>query len=123
MGKPTGFMEFERVNTGNRAPAERIGDWNEFLVQINDDNLKDQGARCMNCGVPFCHTGENIGRMTAGLPSEQSNSRVESFGLRRQVERSNPATCMRPTTFQSSPVASALPRAKALACWVLMKIR
>ena len=68
MGKPTGFMEFERVNTGNRAPAERVGDWDEFLVQINDDSLKDQGARCMNCGVPFCHTGENIGRMTAGCP-------------------------------------------------------
>ena len=42
MGKPTGFMEFERVNAGNRAPAERVGDWDEFLVQINDDSLKDQ---------------------------------------------------------------------------------
>jgi glutamate synthase (NADPH/NADH) small chain len=68
MGKPTGFMEYDRVNTGNRDATARVGDWDEFLVQINDDQLKDQGARCMNCGVPFCHTGEIVGRMTSGCP-------------------------------------------------------
>ncbi len=68
MGKPTGFMEFDRQDVAYRNPNERIGDWNEFLVQINDDNLKQQGARCMDCGVPFCHTGEIVQRMATGCP-------------------------------------------------------
>jgi glutamate synthase (NADPH/NADH) small chain len=68
MGKPTGFMEIERLDDGKRAPNERIGDWNEFLVQLNDDQLRSQGARCMDCGVPFCHTGENIGNLATGCP-------------------------------------------------------
>lgn len=68
MGKPTGFMEFERQDHENRDPAARIGDWNEFLVQIGDEQLQTQGARCMDCGVPFCHTGENIGLLATGCP-------------------------------------------------------
>lgn len=68
MGKPTGFMEFDRVDDGKRSASERIGDWNEFLVQLNDDQLRSQGARCMDCGVPFCHTGENIGNLATGCP-------------------------------------------------------
>ena len=68
MGKPTGFMEFDRVDVGHRDPIERVKDWNEFLVQIGDDQLQNQGARCMNCGVPFCHTGEMIDRLATGCP-------------------------------------------------------
>jgi glutamate synthase (NADPH/NADH) small chain len=68
MGKPTGFMEFQRVDDGKRSASERVGDWNEFLVQINEDQLRTQGARCMDCGVPFCHTGENIGNLATGCP-------------------------------------------------------
>ncbi len=68
MGKPTGFMEFERVDDGKRPARERVGDWNEFLVQINDEQLRSQGARCMDCGVPFCHTGEVIGNLATGCP-------------------------------------------------------
>lgn len=68
MGKPTGFMEYDRVEDGKRDPLERVGDWNEFLVQIGDDQLQTQGARCMDCGVPFCHTGEMIGRLATGCP-------------------------------------------------------
>ena len=68
MGKPTGFMEFDRVEDGTRDPAKRVGDWNEFLVQIGDPTLQKQGARCMDCGVPFCHTGEVIGNMATGCP-------------------------------------------------------
>ena len=68
MGKPTGFMEFDRVEDGQRDPAERVEDWNEFLVQIGDPLLQKQGARCMDCGVPFCHTGEVIGNMATGCP-------------------------------------------------------
>ena len=68
MGKPTGFMEFDRVDEGKRDPLERVGDWNEFLVQIGDEQLQTQGSRCMDCGVPFCHTGELIGRLATGCP-------------------------------------------------------
>jgi len=68
MGKPTGFMEFDRENEGKRDPKERIGDWKEFLVELTDEPLQQQGARCMDCGVPFCHTGELIGRSAAGCP-------------------------------------------------------
>ena len=68
MGKPTGFMEFDRLDEGKRPAAERIGDWNEFLVQLGDEQLQTQGARCMDCGVPFCHTGEVIGNLATGCP-------------------------------------------------------
>ena len=68
MGKPTGFMEFDRQDVAYRDPSERVGDWNEFLVHINDDSLQKQGARCMDCGVPFCHTGEIVARMATGCP-------------------------------------------------------
>ena len=68
MGKPTGFMEFDRQDVAYRDPSERVGDWNEFLVHINDDSLQKQGARCMDCGVPFCHTGEIVAKMATGCP-------------------------------------------------------
>lgn len=68
MGKPTGFMDFDRVDVGKRPASERLGDWNEFLVQLGDDQLRSQGARCMDCGVPFCHTGEVIENLATGCP-------------------------------------------------------
>ncbi len=60
MGKPTGFMEFERKLPKDREPADRIKDWNEFHTHFDAGSLKRQGARCMNCGIPFCHTGNPI---------------------------------------------------------------
>jgi len=54
MGKPTGFMEYQRITVPYRDPAERIADYDEFLLPVLDDHLKKQGARCMDCGVPFC---------------------------------------------------------------------
>ena len=57
MGKPTGFIEFDRMDESRRDPTARVGDWNEFLVQIDEKDLQTQGARCMDCGVPYCHNG------------------------------------------------------------------
>lgn len=57
MGKPTGFLEFERQSSPERPPLERIQDWNEFHLHLATDELQRQGARCMDCGIPFCHTG------------------------------------------------------------------
>jgi glutamate synthase (NADPH) small chain len=68
MGKPTGFIEFTRELPAYRPPAERISDWSEFHEHMPDGKLRDQGARCMDCGVPFCHTGTLIGGMASGCP-------------------------------------------------------
>jgi glutamate synthase (NADPH/NADH) small chain len=57
MGKVTGFMEYTREVPGRRDPAVRIKDWSEIYQPFPDDHLRTQAARCMDCGVPFCHTG------------------------------------------------------------------
>ena len=68
MGKPTGFIEYLRELPVDRAPLERIGDWNEFHLHLEEKRLRHQGARCMDCGVPFCHTGKLISGMASGCP-------------------------------------------------------
>ncbi len=68
MGKPTGFIEYLRELPVDRAALERIKDWNEFHHHMEEDKLRKQGARCMDCGVPFCHTGKLISGMAAGCP-------------------------------------------------------
>ncbi|RMF04208.1 MAG: glutamate synthase subunit beta [Chloroflexi bacterium] len=68
MGKPTGFMEFPREIPADRAPTERIKDWQELHLHFPDEKLKQQGARCMDCGIPFCHTGTLLSGMAAGCP-------------------------------------------------------
>jgi len=68
MGKPTGFMEYKRELPTDRPPLERIHDWDEFHHTLPEDKQKTQGARCMDCGVPFCHTGILINGMTSGCP-------------------------------------------------------
>ncbi|ACD96721.1 glutamate synthase small subunit [Trichlorobacter lovleyi] len=68
MGKPTGFMEFCREIPADRAPLERINDWNEFHLHMSEEALRTQGARCMDCGIPFCHTGTLLSGMASGCP-------------------------------------------------------
>jgi glutamate synthase (NADPH/NADH) small chain len=68
MGKPTGFIEYLRELPLDRAALERINDWNEFHLHMKDDNLRQQAARCMDCGIPFCHTGSLISGMASGCP-------------------------------------------------------
>jgi glutamate synthase (NADPH/NADH) small chain len=57
MGKVTGFVEYTRETPGRRPPAERINDWFEVYQDFPEDKVRTQGARCMDCGLPFCHTG------------------------------------------------------------------
>jgi glutamate synthase (NADPH) small chain len=57
MGKPTGFLEIKRQERGYEKVAERVQGWQEFVKPLKDDELKAQGARCMDCGIPFCHNG------------------------------------------------------------------
>jgi glutamate synthase (NADPH/NADH) small chain len=68
MGKPTGFIEYLREIPVDRAPLERVHDYKEFHHHMEEKKLRNQGARCMNCGVPFCHTGKLISGMAAGCP-------------------------------------------------------
>ena len=68
MGKPTGFMEYERELPVDRSPLERVKDWREFHEHFSQAKLQDQGARCMDCGIPFCHTGQLISGMASGCP-------------------------------------------------------
>jgi glutamate synthase (NADPH/NADH) small chain len=68
MGKPTGFLEYARAVPNARPPADRIGDWRELHEHLEESSLRDQGARCMDCGVPFCHTGRLIDGSAAGCP-------------------------------------------------------
>jgi glutamate synthase (NADPH) small chain len=57
MGKATGFMEFPREHATRRPVVERVNDWFEIYQDFPEEKLRQQGARCMDCGVPFCHTG------------------------------------------------------------------
>jgi len=68
MGKPTGFIEYLRELPADRSPQERVKDWNEFHLHMPEDKLREQGARCMDCGVPFCHTGTLLSGMATGCP-------------------------------------------------------
>jgi glutamate synthase (NADPH) small chain len=68
MGKPSGFMEFEREPKHDRPPLERIKDWREDHPPYAEETLRKQGARCMDCGIPFCHTGKIIAGMASGCP-------------------------------------------------------
>lgn len=68
MGKPTGFIEYLRELPQDRAAIERIQDWNEFHHHLDEAKLRQQGARCMDCGVPFCHTGTLLSGMASGCP-------------------------------------------------------
>jgi len=68
MGKATGFLEYERINPKKRSPEERIKDWNELRLPQDPEAVKTQGARCMDCGIPFCHGGVLLNGMAAGCP-------------------------------------------------------
>ena len=68
MGKPTGFLEYERELPPGRQPLERIHDYSEFTLHMPDERLRRQAARCMDCGIPFCHTGTLLNGMASGCP-------------------------------------------------------
>ncbi len=68
MGKPTGFMDYKREVSKAAQPKDRIKDFNEFHEHLPQEKQQMQGARCMECGVPFCQAGMNICGMTSGCP-------------------------------------------------------
>lgn len=68
MGKPTGFMDYERQSRPERDSKTRTDDWDVYTLPLEEHELKEQGARCMDCGIPTCHTGIMINGMTSGCP-------------------------------------------------------
>ena len=68
-GKPTGFLEYERKDGPVTAPKERIKNFKEFHGQLPEEEQRLQGARCMECGVPFCQAGTMIAGMASGMPA------------------------------------------------------
>ncbi|SFG47327.1 glutamate synthase (NADPH/NADH) small chain [Lachnospiraceae bacterium C7] len=68
MGKPTGFLDYERESAKEVEPLERIKNYDEFHIFLSQEEQQKQGARCMACGVPFCQAGMTISGMTSGCP-------------------------------------------------------
>lgn len=68
MSTPTGFMEYKRQLPADRRPEDRIKDWEEFHKHMSEEELRTQGARCMDCGTPYCHTGIDMIGGTSGCP-------------------------------------------------------
>ena len=68
MGKPTGFLEYNRETSKAVSPKERIKNFNEFHTPLSREKQQCQGARCMDCGVPFCQSGVVISGMVTGCP-------------------------------------------------------
>ncbi|KQL20045.1 glutamate synthase subunit beta [Cytobacillus solani] len=69
MGKHTGFIEYDRKVPIERKPSDRLNDWSEYQLLLSKENLEIQGARCMDCATPFCHTGIQLGRSMIGCPT------------------------------------------------------
>ncbi len=78
MGKVTGFLEIEREQATRRKPEERIKDWFEIYEPFSEEKQRQQGARCMDCGVPFCHTGCPVNNLIPDWNDLAYNGRWEA---------------------------------------------
>ena len=87
MGKSTGFMEYNRENTTAIEPKERIKNFNEFHIPLSKEKRREQGARCMDCGVPFCQSGMTIMGMTSGCPLHNLVPEWNDLVYRDNLER------------------------------------
>ena len=102
MGKPTGFLEFGRELPRRRPVPVRLRDWHEVYEPFPVEATRNQGARCMDCGIPFCHEGCPLGNL---IP--EWNDLVYRDDWSAAIERLTP-----PTTSPSSPVGCARHRAR-----------
>ncbi|NGX96448.1 MAG: glutamate synthase subunit beta [Candidatus Afipia apatlaquensis] len=76
MGKPTGFLEIERHDRKYEPVAERVKDFREFVIPLSEKDTRDQAARCMNCGIPYCH---GTGSVQPGTPGCPVNNQIPDF--------------------------------------------
>lgn len=107
MGKPTGFLEYERVDNVAASPLKRIKDYDEFHVPLSDEERRLQGARCMDCGVPFCQSGMIIGGMASGCPLNnlipEWNDLLYTNNLDEALERLTKTNCFPEFTSRVCP--------------------
>ena len=87
MGKPTGFMEYDRSEASHREVRERICDFREFTVPQNVEALNIQAARCMDCGVPFCHAGFVVQGLSIGCPLSNLIPEINDLVYRGEYEK------------------------------------
>jgi glutamate synthase (NADPH/NADH) small chain len=87
MGKPTGFLEYERTDAIYRPVSERITDWNDFIVPQNPEAINLQSARCMDCGVPFCHAGMLVEGNSIGCPLGNLIPEINDLVYRGEIEK------------------------------------
>ncbi|MBA1914180.1 glutamate synthase, partial [Escherichia coli] len=76
MGKITGFLEIERHDRKYEPVAERLKNFKEFVVPLSEKDTRDQAARCMNCGIPYCH---GTGSTAPGTPGCPVNNQIPDF--------------------------------------------
>ena len=107
MGKITGFMEYERVEEGYEPVPERVKHYKEFVIGLSDEQAKVQGARCMDCGTPFCNSGCPVNNI---IPD------FNDLVYRGDWQNAFDGAATPPTTSPSSPAASARRPAKRPAC-------
>jgi glutamate synthase (NADPH/NADH) small chain len=87
MGKPTGFMEFTRIEAGQRPIRERVLDYEEFLLDQDREALQTQGARCMDCGVPYCHAGMVVEGLSIGCPLSNLIPEINDLVYHGEIEQ------------------------------------
>ena len=108
MGKPTGFLEFKRELPSKRPVQERRKDYKEFINLYEPEQFNQQAARCMNCGIPFCHHGCPLGNV---IP--EFNDAVY-----RKAWQDAYDILLRPIIFRNSPEEFVLLPVKAAVYWV-----
>ena len=86
MGKTTGFLEYERVSEALRPEAERVKDFKEFHEELSFEERRQQAARCMDCGIPFCQAGAMIAGMVSGCPLHNLVPEINDLVYRGRME-------------------------------------
>lgn len=107
MGKPTGFLEYKRETAKVASPKERIQNFHEFRTPLNEEKQREQGARCMACGVPFCQSGMMIGGMASGCPLQnlvpETNDLVYTGNWEQAYRRLSKTHCLPEFTSRVCP--------------------
>ena len=100
MGKPTGFLEYERKENTDVPVSARITNFREFHEPLTPEVRRTQGARCMNCGVPFCQSAMKLNGMVTGCPLHnlipEWNDMHSTVWRRPRTSQSSPEECARP---------------------------
>ena len=111
MGKSTGFLEYDR-QVGKEIPVfERIKNFHEFHTCLSLEEQRLQGARCMDCGIPFCQSGAMIGGMASGCPLHNLVPEINDLVYHGNFEQAY-VRLTAPTVFQSLPLGYVRPSVK-----------